>query len=335
MISRRKFRIWNSDFPLEDEIGHAKKEFLFSKGILKLINREEITFWGKWIFSKAPPNPGDRFYITVTANGAPAGDIAGGYCDYTSVSDVWHNYHSGIDIGEVENLTFPTPTPAPGDPTPIPGTVCHIYPVRPGEIVKVFIPDPNKQQSAVIVKTGDNMYDWYDHVQHDVFNLGTYFFHPIQVEADGPFATRLSSLVNHDYPHLHYEVLNDDQGNTANTKSIKNPLHNLIPNTEYPIVPPAVVDYPSVRGICFRADDHGVPTPPTPFTDSTISGMIDIEAKMQDFNGAPTNPIGINQIEYYLFSTFGLEQQFRESRVFMDRNVLCGEAGQNVFALLF
>lgn len=148
MISRRNFRIWSNDLPLEEEIGHAKKEFLFSKGILKLINREKITLWGKWIFSQEPPNPGDRFYITVTSSGEQAGKLSGGYCDYTDAVSVWHNYHSGIDIGDVENLVAPTPTAAPSEPTPIPGTVCHIYPVRNGEIVRVFRPDPNPNRNS-------------------------------------------------------------------------------------------------------------------------------------------------------------------------------------------
>jgi hypothetical protein len=107
------------------EVGHARHDFEFSMGILKLLSKEEITMIGTWIFSIEPPNPGDKFYISVTSSGKQAGKLSGAYCDFTSVSDIWHNYHSGIDIGDVENLTAPTPTPVPGDPTPIPGTVCR------------------------------------------------------------------------------------------------------------------------------------------------------------------------------------------------------------------
>jgi hypothetical protein len=333
VVSSKSFEFWRNSQPQMKQIGQMKQEFESSMGYIKLLCKEKITGEnGTWIFALEKPEPGDKFYISVTSNGDQAGKLSGGYCDFTGAVPVWHNYHSGIDIGEVENLADPTPTPAPGDPTPIPGTVCHIYPVRSGEIVRIRLLAGGDK--AVIVRNSPGVYDWYSHVQHDVFDVGDYSANPIQVDAGGIFATRLSSLVFHQYPHLHFGIYSDDQATEpAGTKSIKNPLNGLVPGNEFPVTPPAVIDLPSVEGICFRADDHGLPTPlPTPFTLSTIRGDIDIEAKMLDYNGATTHPMGVNQIGYHLYSGYGPEMRFGESRIFMDENVFCGEPGQNEYS---
>jgi len=115
MISRKSFLIWNNSQPGLKQMGQAKKNFEFPLGILKLLSREEITVIGTWIFSNEPPNPGDKFYISVTSNGELSGKLSGGYCDFTGATAVWRNYHSGLDIGEVAHLVSPTPTPVPGN----------------------------------------------------------------------------------------------------------------------------------------------------------------------------------------------------------------------------
>lgn len=333
IISSRHFEFWSNSQPQTKKLGHMKQDFDFPPSNVKILCRETIPrTLGLWIFSGAIPQKNDKFYISVISNGEKAGKISGGYCDFSLAVPVWHNYHSGVDIGEVGELAPPTPTPAPGDPTPLPGKVCHTYPVRSGEMVGVKLLTDGG--CAVIVKTDDGVYDWYSYVQNDVFDLGNYTSDPILIEASGDKATRLSSFVNHDYPHLHYGVYSDDEATEpAGTRSIKNPLNNLVPNFENPVTPPAVIEIPNVPGICFRADDHGLPSPlPTPFTTSTIKANVDIEAKMLDFNGAPTQPMGVNQIGYYLYTGDGEEIQFLESRIFMNDHVWCGEPGQNEYS---
>lgn len=173
VISNRSFEFWRDSQPQMKQIGHMKREFQFSMGLVKIMCKDKIAGkFGEWIFALEKPQPGDKFYISVTFDGEQAGKLSGGYCDFTGASEVWHNYHSGIDIGEVESLTSPTPTPAPGVPTPIPGAVCHIYPVRSGEIIRVRLLVGGDK--AVILKITDGVYDWYSHVQNDIFEVGDY-----------------------------------------------------------------------------------------------------------------------------------------------------------------
>jgi hypothetical protein len=114
IISDNYFEFWRDSEPQFKEIGKITEKFQSTSGYLINITCEDEIAGDKCIFAVEWPEENDRFYITIESNGEPAGKLTGSYCEFRGGTPTpFQNYHTGIDIGDVENLAQSTPTSLP------------------------------------------------------------------------------------------------------------------------------------------------------------------------------------------------------------------------------